>query len=521
MYKVAIIGGGPVGLSAAICLACHGIQSLLIEKHPCTTKHPKARGVNARSMEVFRSWGLENQMKQHQLTQQTKNFTWITWLKDFQEEEIAQVKSKTDYSSFSPSTSSLIAQDDVEKELLKKAQSMPLIDLRFNTEMLHASQNDKHVTIEICNKENNHKEVISSQYLIAADGAKSSLRTMFNIEMEGVDNLAEFCNIYCEMDLNKYVKHRPSAAFMFTRPDILGSFMLSRKGFKKWLVGKRIDSSPSLSRELFTDSYCVEYIKKIVNDPNVEVRLINKAFWTMAALVAKQYRVGRIFLAGDAAHRLPPTGGFGMNTGLQDVHNLAWKLAMVLNNQAKDSLLDTYFDERSQVAKTNIQWSLKNSERFNTIYAALAQNELTTFKKAVEDQYHHVNNILLDLGVIYGNEYQNEERYKPSAKVGARAPHCWLVKSHDVKSTLDLYSNKFVLICHREAKHWQDKFSKFPCEIITIGEQGDYIDKNHDFLEKYEISKEGAVLVRPDGHVAWNSNTENMPNFSWLLSSKF
>ena len=503
--KVIIVGGGPVGLSAAICLAYQGIESILIEKHPTTTKHPKARGVNGRSMELFRSWGLEDRMKQYQMPREAYRFTWI---EDFQGREITRVQATVDYSPYSPTENAIIAQDDVEQELFKKAQSMPLIDLRFNTEMIHATQDVNQVTVEILNRGSGQKETLSAQYLIAADGANSSLRQLFNIEMEGVDNLGVFCNIYCEMNLDKYVEHRPSAGFMFTRPDLRGTFILSKKGYRKWLVGIRIGSNPHLTKESFTDDFCIDYVNKVISDPEVEVHLINKAFWTMAALIAKQYRVGRVFVAGDAAHRLPPTGGFGMNTGIQDVHNLAWKLALVLKEQADESLLETYFTERVQIAKTNTSWSINNAKRFEKISVALAKNDLVALEEALEDQAHHLNNILLDLGFIYGSEYQTQGDYKSSAKVGSRAPHCWLMKGNEQKSTLDLYDNQFVLVCHPEAQHWQDRYRQFPCKIVTIGEQGEYLDKNHDFLEKYEISKQGAVLVRPDGHVAWHANDE-------------
>jgi putative polyketide hydroxylase len=515
MHKVIIIGGGPVGLSAAICLACQGVESILIEKHPTTTAHPKARGVNGRSMELFRSLGLEDQMKQYQMPREAYRFTWI---EDFQGREITRVQATVDYSRYSPTEHAIIAQDNVEQELFKKAQSMPLIDLRFHTEMIHATQTDEQVTVEIVNKETNKKETLTAQYLIAADGANSSLRKLFNVEMEGADNLGVFCNIYCEMNLDKYVEHRPSAGFMFIRPDVRGTFILSKKGQRKWLVGVRIGSNPCLTKESFTDDFCVEYVKNIINDPQLEVCLINKAFWTMAALIAKQYRIGRVFLAGDAAHRLPPTGGFGMNTGIQDVHNLAWKLAMVLNGQADESLLDTYFTERVQIAKANTHWSISNAKRFEKIFIALAQNDLMTFEEALKDQTHHINNILMDLGFIYGSEYQTQENYKPSAQVGARAPHCWLLKDNEQKSTLDLYNSRFVLVCPPEAHYWQDQYRQFPCTIVTIGEQGEYLDKNYDFLENYEISKQGAVLVRPDGHVAWRSKDQNgkMANFPWL-----
>lgn len=515
MRKVIIIGGGPVGLSAAICLAYQGIESVLIEKHPSTTNHPKARGVNARTMELFRSWGLEDQLKQYQMPHEAHRFTWI---EDFQGKEITRVQATTDYTPFSPTAVAIIPQDNVEYELFKKAQSMPLIDLRFNTEMVHAAQNDEQVTVEILNRQTNQKETLTAPYLIAADGANSSLRSIFNVEMEGVENLGVFCNIYCEMDLNKYVAHRPSAGFMVTRPDLRGTFVLSSKGNKKWLVGVRLDPNRNFTKETFTDDFCVEYVKKVISDPAIAVHLINKAFWTMAALVAKQYRVGRVFLAGDAAHRLPPTGGFGMNTGIQDVHNLAWKLAMVMNKQADESLLDTYFTERVQIAKTNTAWSMSNAKRFEKIFGALAENDWATFEEALKDQTHHINSILLDLGFVYGQEYETQKVYKPTAQVGARAPHSWIVKGNEQMSTLDLYKDRFVLVCSPEAHYWQDQFRHFPCDVVTIGEKGAYLDKNGDFLEKYGISQKGAVLVRPDGHVAWRSNdeSEKMAAFSWL-----
>ncbi|MDP3562540.1 MAG: FAD-dependent oxidoreductase [Legionellaceae bacterium] len=515
MYQVIIIGGGPVGLSAAICLAQQGIKSILIEKNPTTTNHPKARGVNGRTMELFRSWGLEDRLRRYQMPQEAHRFTWI---EDFQGAEITRIQTTADYTLYSPTKRSAVAQDVVEQELFKKALSLSLVDLRFNTEMLTLAQDEKQVRVEIINKETQQKEIIDAPYLIAADGANSPLRSLFNIEMEGGDNLGEFCNIYCEMNLDKYVKHRPSVGFMFTRPDLRGTFVLSKDCQRKWLICVRIGANPNLTKESFTDDFCLEYAKKIVNDTAIDVRLINKKFWTMAALIAKKYRVGRVFFAGDSAHRLPPTGGFGMNTGIQDAHNLAWKLAMVIKDQANDALLDTYFIERVQIAKTNTAYSVSNARRFEYIFFALAKNDLSAFKQVLKEQTHQINNILLDLGFIYDSEYQTQAIYKPTAKVGARAPHCWLKTKKEQLSILDLYNNQFVLVCHPDAQYWHNRYHGFPCKIVTIGKNGDYIDIHQDFLEKYEISKLGAVLVRPDGHVAWHAKDEQtkMVNLSWL-----
>ena len=494
-----------MGLAAAICLAIQGIPSTLIEKHPTTTLHPKARGVNGRSMELLRSWGLEEQVNQHKSSREAYGFT---WLEDFQGQEITRIQATEDYGPYSPTENAIIAQDDLERELYKKASTMGLIDLRFNTEMVNAMQRDEEVKVEVVDRTTQHRETLTAPYLIAADGANSTIRRLFNVEMEGVDNLGIFCNIYCEMDIDHYIQDRPSAGYMFTRPDIRGTFLLSKKGYRKWLVGVRIDTHPTLTKESFTDSFCIDYVRQILNDPNVEIQLINKAFWTMAALIAKEYRLGRLFLAGDAAHRLPPTGGFGMNTGIQDAHNLAWKLAMVLKGEAEEALLDTYEQERIQIARINTAWSIENAKRFTTIFTALYNNDLDLFEKALHDQTRHINNILLDLGFVYGSDFQTKERYQPSAEVGARAPHCWLVNSNSEISTLDLFSDQFVLLCHREAARWQEKFRDFPCRIVTVGESGNYLDKEGNFLDLYGISPTGAVLVRPDGHVAWRSRDD-------------
>lgn len=513
MHPIIIIGGGPVGLSAAVCLATQGICSIIIEKHPATTTHPKARGVNGRSMELFRAWGIEEPLKRYELPKEAYRFTWI---EDFQGNEITRVQATQDYSPYSPTGCAVISQDNVEEELFKKAQSTPLIDLRFNTEMTHMFQDEKHVTVEVLDKHTGQREVLTAEYVIAADGANSTVRKILNIEMDGMDSLGEFCNIYCEMDVSKYVAHRPSVGFVFTKPGKRGLFLLSKDGYKKWLMGVRLDGKP---KEAFNDdAYCVEFIKSVIEDPAIEVKLINKAFWTMAALIAKQYRYGRVFLAGDAAHRLPPTGGYGMNTGIQDVHNLAWKLAWVLQGKADPTLLDTYFTERLQIAKTNMLWSMTNARRFETIFKALDQKDTPTFEAALKDQSNHVNNILLDLGFIYGSDYQTQKEYIPSAVVGARAPHCWLEQDGKQISTLDLYKDSFVLVCAPDAHHWQDSYKDFSCTIMTIGPNGTYTNPAGDFLEKYGITNTGAVLVRPDGHVAWAAQDAqgDVAHLSWL-----
>ncbi len=187
--------------------------------------------------------------------------------------------------------------------------------------------------------------------------------------MDGPDNLGRSCSVYCEFDISQWTQHRISAGFFFTNPNLLGRSLFTAYGKNRWIVGMHF--KPENTKEDFSDEYCNNEIRRVLDIPDLKIKIINKSFWTMAAQIAQQYRQGRIFLVGDAAHRLPPTGGLGMNTGIADAHNLAWKLAFVLKYNASDALLDTYYDERAPVAKRNIEWSTENAKRFFDIFKAI------------------------------------------------------------------------------------------------------------------------------------------------------
>lgn len=227
--QVTIVGAGPVGLSMAIGLARMGIRCVVIEKHASTTNHPKARGVNTRTMEIFRLWGLEKGLRQYELPFEAHRFI---WLESFQGKELSRISAKPRSSSASPTSTALISQDWVEHELFVATQRYPEIQCLFNTTMIEFYQDAHGVRTTVNDNKTNKQLDINSQFLIAADGAVSPIRKTLNIAMEGEDNLGEFCNIYCEMDLGKYVKDRPSVGFMFTRRDIMGTFILSKDGAK-------------------------------------------------------------------------------------------------------------------------------------------------------------------------------------------------------------------------------------------------------------------------------------------------
>jgi putative polyketide hydroxylase len=418
-----------------------------------------------------------------------------------------------------PIGASFVTQDCVEEYLHHTLQQYQEAEVQFSKEMISFEENDTGVTVKLLNRKDNKEELVHAQYLIAADGARSTIRKQLEIEMEGPDNLARSCSVYCEFDISQWTKHRPSVGFFFTDPKILGRSLFTSYGKNRWIVGMNL--KPENTKEDFSDEYCLNEIRRVLDMPNLDIKIINKSFWTMASQVAKQYRHNRIFLVGDAAHRLPPTGGLGMNTGIADAHNLAWKLAFVLQSHASDTLLDTYYDERAPIAKRNIEWSTENAKRFFDIFEAIQAGDYETLKIKLHEQQKNLNYEGLDLGYIYHSEAVQSEndrvisilpdKYNPTTLPGSRAPHVQLIKDSKTISTLDLFEKKYVLLVGSDGGAWQTAAnelaiaSSLPIKNYRVATNGDLSDIENAWHAAYEITTTGAVLVRPDGHVAWRS----------------
>jgi hypothetical protein len=252
--------------------------------------------------------------------------------------------------------------------------------------------------------------------------------------------------------------------------------------------------------EDFTPEHSAEMVRRAVGVPDLPVKVLGVAPWVASAQVAERYRDGRIFLAGDAAHEMPPTGGFGMNTGIQDVQNLVWKMAAVLKGTAADALLDTYHDERQPFGKAITEQALANA-------ASMGRMEKTLQGKGARREF------LNEQGMIFGATYQSRAvipdgtprpavadpvtEYAPSAWPGARAPHAWVQKDGARVSTIDLVGNGFVLLAGAKGG-WTEAGRPNEIKPIALGDE-------EPWRELYGVDEDGAVLVRPDGHVAWRS----------------
>ncbi len=506
---VVIVGGGPVGLTASLLLSQHGVQSLLVERHPGTAILPKARGINARTMEMYRQMGIDADIRAAGFPSEFGRL--IVWTETLSGKEINRIEPGRNAArnrGVSPATNCGCAQDVFEPVVRRHAEEAGPGTLRFDTELTEVREDGQGVTGILTTRSTGEQMPFRARYLIGADGAQSRMRKAVGAQMIGERDVYDSLNIHCRVDLTQWVTDRPAALYFVEQPDLRGTF-LTINGTDRWgfLIHslKQYDYTP----DHFTPERCAEIIRKAAGVADLKVEILGVSAWTASAVVADRYRGGSIFLAGDAAHEMPPTGGFGLNTGVQDVHNVAWKLAAVLRNKADESLLDTYDRERRPQAERITQASLLN---------ALSMGRTARQSEAKLPRREFLN----EQGLIFGARYVSSAviadsvpppettdsvtEYTPSAYPGCRAPHVWLHRGGERLSTVDLFGAHFVLLAGSHGGAWRDAVaaqSHVPVNVHIIGE--DVLDNDHEWQTAYDVGDGGAVLVRPDGYVAWRT----------------
>ena len=511
---VLIVGGGPVGLSASILLSAFGIRSLLVERHPGTSIVPKARGINARTMELYRQHGVEPAIRAAGLPPEATGL--IVWTESLAGREIERRvpgRASPHNQAMTPVQNCLCAQDDLEPVLRRFAEAQAPATLRFNTELTSATQDVGGVDAVLLDRQTNTETRIRAQYVIAADGNQSRIRRMLDVTMVGVEKIYDSVNMVFNADLRPWTAHRPSALYFVEQPDLRGTF-LTINAHDRWGFLIHSLSQYGYTPADFTNERCIATIRQAVGVADLPVKMLGLSAWEASAFVAEEYRHGRIFLAGDAAHEMPPTGGFGLNTGVQDVHNLAWKLAAVLHGQAGDSLLDTYHPERHPTGTLITKTALDNC-------LSMGRTERQETAKLPRAEF------LSEQGLIFGASYESAAaipdgtppevndspitQYIASARPGRRAPHVWLWRDGEKISTIDLFGPHFVLLTGPEGQGWRDASAALATPdrpqllAYTIGR--DLEDRDGGWQEAYGVEADGAVLVRPDGQVAWRSRS--------------
>jgi putative polyketide hydroxylase len=487
---VLIVGGGPAGLCASILLSRHGIESLLVEKHPGTSIYPRATGINIRSMEIFRSLGLQAEIGRASFKAEPR-IAFSSVLTDA--EPNLSPSFHPDHLDVSPAAWTSCSQKELEPILLRAARSDRLAQLMFGTELLSFDETSNGITAQIGDRMTGRLREVQCRYLIAADGSKSPVREGLGVRMLGPGVLNHNISIHFSAHLERHMPLGPNFLHFVQNEDVTGMFVAT-DGRSRWVFAIPYDPEHGESAGALTAERAVDLVRKGAGVAGLDVEVVGIVPWRMEADCAERWRVGNVFLAGDAAHRMTPAGGLGMNTAIQDVHNLCWKLAAVLQGWAGADVLDTYEAERRPVAQQNVQRSVA------LITGAGGAGDRSALDFDLGSTYEST-------AVFAGTEAARATaEYIPVARPGSRAPHVWLSAGRDRLSTLDVFGPRLTLLAGPGDEAWRMDAIEIAAELgvkmqyRTAACSG---TDRHKWEAAYGVAEGGAVLIRPDGHVAW------------------
>jgi putative polyketide hydroxylase len=523
-FPVLIAGGGSVGLSCALFLARHGISSLLVERHSGLSIHPRARALTVRTMELLREVGLEREV-QEAGSVLAKN-RYILTVDTLAGDEIQRVIHNRFVipPSLSPTTLGLCAQDKLEPLLIAALRKYDA-DLRFGTELVSFEENTSGITATLVEHASGRSKTVQADYLIGTDGARSSIRSRLGIPTQGpAKPLAYQMSIYFRADLSHLVQGREFILCFVHHPGDQG-LLVAVNNTDEWIF---IFSYEPERGESFTVEQARERVRLAVGLPQLEVEVLSTLPWEVTSRVAEHFQQGRVFLAGDAAHVIAPAGGYGMNIGIEDAHNLAWKLALVIQGTAGSTLLATYEPERHPHAQGIAQQAeLRGIEVINknAYYKVDERNELWVDDLLLMLGYKYRSQVVvLDLQLpdatgkagqgsasVEGNPSPFLESLNQLGSPGTRAPHIWLEQQGKRISSLDLFGLHFVLLCGEDGEAWREaahavaRHFGLTLESYRVGPTGHILDPGEYWYATYGITPAGATLIRPDGFVAWRS----------------
>lgn len=525
---VLIVGGSLVGMSAALLLGHQGIPALVIEHHRGTAIHPRAAMITQRTMEVFRTVGVE-QIVLKKSDEQFVQDGAIMAVETLAGKELAWFIANLNEGvrDVSPSSRIFITQSLLEPLLKSRAEELGA-RLRFATEMTSFEEDATGVTAEIRERDTGKTSTVRARYMIAADGSHSRIRERLEIRMLGRGVFSKSITIYFRGDVAPLLRGR-SLSVMYVLNSTLSGFFRIEKPFTSgflavhWL-GDPQNPVTDVSKDL-TNERALELLYAGLGTRDIPVTVENVMQWDATADTAERLQQGRIFLAGDAAHVMPPSGGFGGNTGVQDAHNLAWKLALVLKAAAGPGLLSTYDPERRPAASFTVEqayarYVTRSAPYLRSDDLQAIQNDLN-----IELGYCYHSSAVIPEGADDGVPHENPRESK--GRPGTRAPHVLLERNGETISTLDLFGGNFALLVGPEGGAWREsgrttaKQLGVDLDIHEIG-KGKLMDPGGAFSSAYGITRSGAVLVRPDGFVAWRSKDSNgasAPTFTRALAS--
>ncbi|QFZ86193.1 aromatic ring hydroxylase [Variovorax paradoxus] len=560
---ILICGGGGAGLSLSTFLSAQGIESMLVERHSGTSHLPKAHYLNQRTMEIFREHGIADTI--YQRGTPFENMGCVVWLTSlggdgpqdgktiYRMDAFGGGCTKAVYEADSPSRSGNLPLLRLEPVLREFAEKSPLAKVHFSHEMMGFEQDDSGVTSIVRNLLSGEEFKVRSQYLVGADRGRT-VGPAIGVNLEGQTNLVDMVSTHFSADLSKYIDDDSPLIRWFINPE----------GGGGWGSGAMVTMGPTHwdrhSEEWvfhfafrpgdpdFDESLIVPRIRELLKVPELDIQIHKVSHWIVESVLADKYRGGRCVVIGDAAHRHPPTTGLGLNSGIQDAHNLAWKLAALVRNQAGDHLLDSYEQERRPVAARNTRWALftfmnhfVTDAGFGLVAGAPPEVQVAAFRMLMVDGYEgdwaraRMQEVLatqrmefcahdLELGFAYdGNAVVPDgtpeparatmgDVYTPTTRPGHRLPHAWLTQNGKRVSTHDICGRgRFVLLAGAKGGAWKEaaRIAARQCnadvQAYVIDVAGDLEDADGLWARLRQIEDDGAILVRPDGHVGWRA----------------
>ena len=494
-----VVGGSLVGLSAALFLAFRGVTTVLVETHTGSHLHPRAIGYTPRTLELFRTVGLASLIPESppgfRLRRCKIESLAGPWFdeSDWTPEKHGAPRREVPASEYSPCAGAAIAQDRLEPILRDKARALGA-DLRLGTELVRFEQDAEGVTAWL--RERGGREyMLRAATMIAADGSRSPVREALGIGRKGPGPIQTLRSVLFRAPLEAYLE-KGISQFEIEQPDLKAFLTTYVDG--RWVLMFHDDVERDEKTLLAT-------VRKAIGRADVPIELITTGRWELSALIADRFASGRVFLAGDAAHTLPPTrGGYGANTGIHDAHNLAWKLSAVLSGVSTPELLETYDAERRPIAWTRLEQTFVRPD-YAKYAPDVAAGVAILDEAAVEfGQLHRSAAVIGAGGDLPPAARPDEWKGQP----GTRAPHLWIEKAGERISTLDLFERGWVLLA--DDASWAAacaKASEMLGVAVTSVRLGvDIRPADAEAVGKaLGIRRGGASLIRPDGIIAWRS----------------